>query len=94
MLVPSDVGRTTSSHDSLLRIEKKMQKNSPVMSEPESNPPPTSGPEGLGYTLWMFDGAQWQLKKDCALEGGMVSPPPSVPGKFKGQLRAIACVAA
>ena len=53
-----------------------------------------SGPDGLGYTLWMFDGREWQLKKDCSLEGATVSQPPELPGKFKGQIRAVACVAA
>ena len=66
----------------------------PSMNDEESAPPHTSGPEGLGYTVWRFDGSQWQLKKNCAADGATLSPPPAVEGKFVGQLRATACVAA
>jgi len=59
-----------------------------------SNPQSSSGPEGLGYTLWEFNGSDWRLKKNCSAEGAMPSEPPSVPGKFADQLRATACVAA
>ncbi len=54
----------------------------------------SSGPEGYGHSIWEFDGEHWQLKKTVALEGGIPSAPPSLPGKFKGQLRSTACVAA
>lgn len=54
----------------------------------------SSGPEGLGYTLWRYDGAQWRIKKDCPVEGAIASPPPTVKGEFEGQLRATACVLA
>ena len=59
-----------------------------------SQEPGSSGPEGLGYTLWMFDGQQWTLKKDCALEGALQGQPPTMPGKYKGQLKATACISA
>ena len=29
---------------------------------------PTSGPDGYGHAIWEFDGAEWQLKKNCAAE--------------------------
>ena len=54
----------------------------------------SSGPEGLGYAIWEFDGQAWQLKKNCAVQGATVSAPPEVPGKFKGQLRSTACIVA
>ncbi|MEM9364512.1 MAG: hypothetical protein AAGD07_00845 [Planctomycetota bacterium] len=57
-------------------------------------PKQSSGPEGLGYTLWRYDGAQWHIKKDCPVEGAMASLPPTVPGEFDGQLRATSCVLA
>ncbi|QDV45148.1 hypothetical protein Enr13x_50220 [Stieleria neptunia] len=78
------------------RKELKMMQTaivSPVNREDSSAPPHSSGAEGLGYALWRFDGVQWQLKKNCALDGAAVGPPPTVPGKFAGQLRATACVA-
>ena len=66
----------------------------PSMNDPSSAPPHSSGPEGLGYSVWKFDGQSWQLKKNCAAEGAVLSPPPAIEGKFKGQLRSTACVAA
>ena len=54
----------------------------------------SSGPEGRGYAIWEYDGADWQLKKNCAVQGAIVGQPPTIPGKFKGQLRATTCVAA
>lgn len=66
----------------------------PSMNEEESSAPPhSSGPNGLGYTLWRFDGQEWQIKKHCAAEGAVMGPPPAVDGRFKGQLRATACLA-
>lgn len=57
-------------------------------------PNQSSGPEGLGYTMWRFDGSQWQMKKDCPAEGAVASLPPAIPGDFEGQLRATSCVLA
>lgn len=54
----------------------------------------SSGPDGYGHSIWEFDGIDWQLKKNCAEEGAVASAPPSIPGKFKGQLRSTSCVAA
>ena len=54
----------------------------------------SSGPSAFGYTMWEFDGERWQVKKVCAHQGAAVSEPPSIPGRFKGQLRATACVPA
>ena len=68
-----------------------------VVQQPKaggSDPPGSSGPEGLGYTLWMYDGEQWSFKKNCACEGGTIGLPPVQAGKFRGQLRATACVSA
>jgi hypothetical protein len=53
----------------------------------------SSGPSCLGYTMWEFDGQQWQVKKVSAYQGAVTSEPPAIPGRFKGQLRATACVA-
>ncbi|QEF97609.1 hypothetical protein Mal15_16500 [Stieleria maiorica] len=66
----------------------------PVRNENSSAPPHSSGPEGFGYTLWRFDGSEWQIKKNCAVDGATVGPTPSVAGEFVGQLRATTCVAA
>lgn len=65
-----------------------------VSAEASEPPVGSSGPEGLGYTLWRFDGNQWKIKKDCAAEGAVASLPPTIPGEFEGQLRATACVLA
>lgn len=54
----------------------------------------SSGTSALGYTLWQFDGATWQMKKNCAVNEFVISRPPTLPGLFKGQLRATACSAA
>jgi hypothetical protein len=43
--------------------------------------------------MWEFDGQQWQVKKVSAYQGAVTSEPPAIPGRFKGQLRATACVA-
>ncbi len=47
-----------------------------------------------GYGLWEFDGAAWILKKDRSDRGHVPSPPPSVPGQFRGHLRAVMSVPA
>lgn len=57
-------------------------------------PMQSSGPEGLGYTLWRYDGVKWQIKKDCPAEGAVTSLPPAIPGDFEGQLRSTSCVLA
>lgn len=54
----------------------------------------SSGPEGLGYTLWRFDGEKWLIKKDCPADGAKASPPPTIKGEFAGQLRATSCILA
>ncbi|QDT12580.1 hypothetical protein [Planctomycetes bacterium K23_9] len=66
----------------------------PRSSGNRSNPPPTSGPSGCGYSIWQFDGSQWQLKKNCAIGDAQLGEPPAMEGKFKGQLRSTACVVA
>jgi hypothetical protein len=58
-----------------------------------SGPGGNSGSSCLGYTMWEFDGQQWQVKKVCAIQGAVTSGPPVIPGRFKGQLRTTACVA-
>ena len=50
-----------------------------------------SAPQGLTY--WEFDGESWQLKSVEANNGGVAGDPPTVPGRFKGQLRATPCLA-
>lgn len=52
----------------------------------------TRGSSKAGYTLWMFDGTQWRLTKDQSAEGYLPGTPPSVPGRFKGQVRAVLAV--
>jgi hypothetical protein len=47
-----------------------------------------------GYCLWEFDGATWILKKDRSDRDHVPSPPPSVPGRFRGHLRAVMSVPA
>lgn len=49
----------------------------------------STGGRGLpmGYAIWEFKGNAWRLKKDCSVEGGVASEPPSLKGKFDGQLR-------
>jgi hypothetical protein len=46
-----------------------------------------------GYCLWEFDGAVWILRKDRSDRGHFPSPP-SVPGRFRGHLRAVMSVPA
>jgi hypothetical protein len=47
-----------------------------------------------GYCLWEFDGSAWMLKKDRCKPGAVPSAPPSTPGRFRGQLRAVMAVPA
>ncbi len=56
--------------------------------------PTTRGSAKAGYSLWTYDGASWQLTKDQSAEGFKPANPPSVPGRFKGQVRAILAVPA
>ncbi len=65
-----------------------------LAADPKMTGQDSSGPEGFGHSIWEFDGAEWQLKKNCAVDGAVAGAPPSVPGKFKGQLRSTSCVAA
>jgi hypothetical protein len=53
-----------------------------------------STPVKPGYSLWEFDGATWLLKKDRSKAGHVPSAPPSVPGRFRGQIRAVLAVPA
>ncbi|MEM8668090.1 MAG: hypothetical protein AAGG48_11270 [Planctomycetota bacterium] len=64
------------------------------VKEVSEGPMHSSGPEGLGYTLWRFDGSKWQIKKNCPVDGAVASPAPTFDGEFEGQLRATACVLA
>ena len=50
-----------------------------------------SAPEGKA--TWAYDGEQWVLKSVETQNGGVAGPPPSSPGRFKGQLRVTPCVA-
>lgn len=54
----------------------------------------SSGGRGAsqGKAIWEFDGAQWKFKQLTAHSEGVPGDPPSVPGRFKGQLRATPCV--
>jgi hypothetical protein len=58
------------------------------------NPTTRGGGMKSGHTLWMFDGSEWTMTKDRSAEGYVPSSPPSVPGRFKGQVRAILSVPA
>ncbi len=46
-----------------------------------------------GTTLWEFDGAQWNVKLNQPVDGGVVGEPPLLAGRFKGQLRTTPCLA-
>ena len=56
--------------------------------------PTTGGNVKTGYSLWSFDGGVWSLSKNRSAEGYLPSSAPSVPGRFKGQVRAILSVPA
>lgn len=47
-----------------------------------------------GYALWKFTGQEWELAKDCTVEGAVNSGPPTIAGMFPGQVRATPSVAA
>jgi hypothetical protein len=49
--------------------------------------------DDCGYVLWEYTGEAWQIKKDESRPGAIPSEPPSVPGRFVGQLRATPSVA-
>ncbi len=49
---------------------------------------------GTGYTLWEFDGNNWNIKRDRSEKGFVPSTPPKISGRFRGQLRAILSVPA
>jgi hypothetical protein len=50
-------------------------------------------PEASGTCVWEFDGTQWKVKLLRATGHGVAGSPPGVPGRFRGQLRAMPCVA-
>jgi hypothetical protein len=52
----------------------------------------TAGFSPAGYVLWEFDGLAWSLKKDLSASGFGPSSPPTVVGKFRGQIRATMAV--
>ncbi len=54
--------------------------------------PTTRGGAQAGYTLWMFDGSEWSMTKDRSAPGYAPSAAPTVPGRFRGQVRAILSV--
>jgi hypothetical protein len=54
--------------------------------------PTTRGGAHSGYTLWMYDGSEWSMTKDRSAEGYVPSAAPTVPGRFRGQVRAILSV--
>jgi hypothetical protein len=60
------------------------------------NPQTTSATphRATGYVLWEYDGSAWVLKKDRCKPGAVPSAPPSTPGRFRGQLRAVVAVPA
>lgn len=60
----------------------------------ESEVTTTRGGAKAGYTLWSFDGTEWKLTKDRSAPGHIASTAPIVPGRFKGQVRAILSIPA
>lgn len=63
--------------------------------ETEEQVPITSGMAGVtgaGYSLWEYDGTSWLLKEDRSRSGYRPSGVPTIRGRFRGQLRAIASV--
>ncbi len=81
-------------------IANDLQDASPVVALPTEDGKKTVRTTGraasaaTGYCLWEFDGATWILKKDRCYSGYVPSAPPSVPGRFPGQLRAVMSVPA
>ena len=63
----------------------------PVLDEPGDlvAGPTTRGSAKSGYSLWAFDGSDWTFTKDRSAPGYIASAAPTVPGRFKGQVRAI-----
>jgi len=80
------------------RLEAKPLGADPLAGErPTARPITTTGRAdcaATGYSLWEFAGAAWILKKDRSDLGHVPSPPPSVPGRFRGHLRAVMSVPA
>lgn len=75
-------------------MSDQKDKNDPA---PVSQMMTTSGfitASGTGYTLWEFDGNNWNIKQDRSIKGFVPSAPPKIPGRFRGQLRAILSVPA
>jgi hypothetical protein len=56
--------------------------------------PTTRGNSQSGYSLWAFDGTDWSMAKDRSAEGYRPSSAPTVPGRFRGQVRAILSIPA
>lgn len=52
----------------------------------------SSAATAQGTAIWEFDGSTWNVKKIQSDNGGIAGDPPTVPGRFKGQLRATPCV--
>ncbi len=81
-------------------IANELQAASPVVALPTEDVKKTVRSTGradsaaTGYCLWEFDGAAWIMKKDRCYSGYVPSAPPSVPGRFPGQLRAVMSVRA
>ncbi|OYP38206.1 hypothetical protein CGZ80_03015 [Rhodopirellula sp. MGV] len=45
-----------------------------------------------GRAIWQWSGTQWELRTLQSKNNGVAGEPPSLPGRFIGQLRATPCV--
>ncbi|CAN5914837.1 hypothetical protein BH23PLA1_BH23PLA1_11340 [soil metagenome] len=98
--------RKENSMEDALGAESNLESQKPsisnTMTEPQRPHKPiptvtssgTVSASGSGYCLWEFDGSSWVLKKDRSASGFVPSSPPTIAGRFRGQLRAIMAVPA
>lgn len=90
-----DVGMTAAD-----RLDAELVASDPLAAEDQGLTAAKATTTGradaaaTGYCLWEYDGASWMLKKDRSELGHVPSPPPAVPGRFRGHLRAVMSVPA
>jgi hypothetical protein len=93
----ADLGHEDVGATAVDRLEAHLLGAFPLADEGPTAGQRTTGKAdcaATGYCLWEFDGATWILQKDRSDLGHVPSPPPSVPGRFPGHLRAVMSVPA
>jgi len=94
----ADLGHEDVGATAVDRLEANLLGPDPLAGEgPTAGKITTTGKAdcaATGYCLWEFDGSAWILKKDRSDRGHVPSPPPSVPGRFRGHLRTVMSVPA